>query len=74
VPESSDSELQKAIEKANSQIAKSDQLQASASSEDAAEMKGLVEDLRAAIARQSLDDIRRVTGALEDLLFYLNDA
>jgi hypothetical protein len=62
------------VEKANVQIAKSERLKASASTEDAAEMKGLVEDLRAAIASQSLENIRRVSAALEDLLFYLNDS
>jgi molecular chaperone DnaK len=65
-------ELQKAVEAANALIAKSEQVKASANSEDAAEMTGLVEDLRAAITRQSLDDVRRVSAALEDLIFYLH--
>lgn len=68
------SELGKAIERANALIAKSNQLQAKASSEDAAEMNGFVEDLRAAVSRDSLDDIRRISAELEDLIFYLNDA
>lgn len=74
VPENGDIELHKAIEQANALIAKSTQLEASASKEDAAEMKGLIEDLRSAIARKSLDDIRHVTAELEDLVFYLNDS
>ena len=74
--ESLDSELQRVMTAANALIAKSDQVKSSASSEDSAEMKvRLIEDLRAASQRQSLDDIRRVKVAeLEDLIFYLNDA
>lgn len=68
------SELQQAIAAAHVQIAKVDELRGSASAEDAAEMKGLVQDLQAAVSRESLDDIRRVTAELEDLVFYLNDA
>jgi molecular chaperone DnaK len=68
------SELDAAIEAANRKIARSAQLEGKASSEDAAEMRGLVEDLRAAIARNSRADIERVSSELEDLLFYLADA
>jgi len=74
VPDVSGLDLQKAIDAANAQIAKAGQLEGSASGEDAAEMRGLVQDLQAAISRQSLDDIRRVVAELEDLIFYLNDS
>jgi len=74
VPEIAGSDLQKAIDAANLQIAKAGQLEGSASREDAAEMGGLVQDLQAAIARQLLEDIRRVIAELEDLIFYLNDS
>lgn len=73
-PDNANSELQEAIETANELIAKSSQFGASAPKEDAAEMTGLIQDLRAALSRNSLDDIRRMTAELEDLIFYLNDA
>ena len=74
VPEGGFAELQRAVEAADVQIAKAGSLEASASKEDAAEMKGLIQDLRAAAARGVLADIRRITTELEDLIFYLNDA
>jgi hypothetical protein len=73
-PDVSDSGLQKAIDAANAQITKAGQLEGKASREDAAEMGGLVQDLQAAISRQSLEDIRRIMAELEDLIFYLNDS
>jgi molecular chaperone DnaK len=73
-PEDGSAELQRAVEAADVQIAKAGSLEASASKEDAAEMKGLIQDLRAAVARGALTDIRRITTELEDLIFYLNDA
>ncbi len=74
VPDDSSTELQRAVEAAEVQIAKASSLEASASKEDAAEMKGLIQDLRAAVASGVLADIRRITTELEDLIFYLNDA
>jgi molecular chaperone DnaK len=74
MPDAANSELLEAIETANTLIAKSTQIEASASKEDAAEMKGLIQDLRVAVSRNSLDDIHRITSELEDLVFYLNDA
>jgi molecular chaperone DnaK len=68
------SDLQQAIEAANAQIARAGQLDASANPEDAAEMRGLVRDLQAAVARAALADIRRITTELADLVFYLHDA
>ncbi|MBY0457989.1 MAG: Hsp70 family protein [Gemmataceae bacterium] len=73
VPDGGSAELKRAVEAAEAQIAKAGSLEASASKEDAAEMKGLVEDLRGAIARGVPADIRRITTELEDLIFYLND-
>ncbi|HEY1188620.1 MAG TPA: Hsp70 family protein [Gemmata sp.] len=67
-------ELRHAVEAADVQIAKAGPLETAASPEDAAEMRGLVQDLRAAVARGSVADIRRITAELEDLIFYLNDA
>jgi molecular chaperone DnaK len=69
-----DPALKAAIDSANELIAKSGELESSASSEDAAEMKALVQDLRAALTRQSLKDISRISAELENLVFYLNDA
>ncbi len=68
-----ENELLDAIEAARSLIAKSEELVAAAAGEDAAEMKGLVQDLQAAITRSSVDDIRRVSAALDDLVYYLSD-
>jgi molecular chaperone DnaK len=70
---SDDAELRETIQTARSLIAKSETLAASAAGEDAAEMRGLVQDLHAAISRNSIDDIRRVTAALEDIVYYLSD-
>lgn len=71
--ESLDPELHQVIQSATSLIARSRSLEPSASHEDAAEMKALSADLQRAVAERSLDDIRRLSAHLEDLVFYLAD-
>ncbi len=73
-PEVFDPELQNAIDTAQARIAKAAKLESKASQEDAAELKALVADLQSALSSRSLDDIRRVSVELEDLIFYLADA
>lgn len=68
-----DPELNAAIETARTQMAKASQLEASASKEDQGELTGFVRDLQSAIERRALEQIRRVSAELEDLLFYLSD-
>jgi molecular chaperone DnaK len=71
--ENLDPELRAAIDAATAQIAKANQVEASASKEDKAELQGFVRDLQTAIESRSLEQIRRVSVELEDLLFYLSD-
>ena len=44
-----------------------------AHAEDAAELKGLLVDLRSAVDSRSEPDIRRIAAEVEDLVFYLNE-
>jgi molecular chaperone DnaK len=69
-----DPELQEAIAGANAQMAKAEQLESKASTEDAAELKALTQDLKAAVESKSLERVRRVSAELEDLVFYLSDS
>ena len=69
-----DPELQEAIAGANAQMAKAEQLETKASTEDASELKALAQDLKVAIESKSLERIRRVGAELEDLVFYLSDS
>jgi molecular chaperone DnaK len=69
-----DTELQTAIAQARELIAKSSQLAADADDEDADEIRELIAQLEAAIARQSQDAISSVCEQLEDVVFYLEDA
>ncbi len=73
-PEVFDPDLQNAIDTAQARIAKAAKLHGKASQEDAAELKALIADLQSAVSRHSLDDIRRVSVELEDLIFYLADS
>jgi molecular chaperone DnaK len=68
-----DVELTAALAKADGLIARAGPAERKAAKEDAAELKGFVRDLQAALATRSLEQIRRVSGELEDLLFYLSD-
>jgi len=67
-------ELKQAIERANDLLAKSAGLASAADPSDAEEMNRLAKQLRAAIDAASLDELERVTAALDDLVFYLQDA
>ena len=62
-----------AIQSAHDLIAKAEQVLPRANSEDAAELKALLTDLRSAVAHRSEDEIRRVAVEVEDLVFYLED-
>ncbi|HIE37845.1 MAG TPA: heat-shock protein Hsp70 [Anaerolineae bacterium] len=66
-------ELREAIAKAEQLLAKTDQVAARASPEDAEEIQRLTEELRSAIQRRSHKEIEAATDALEDLVFYLED-
>jgi molecular chaperone DnaK len=68
-----DADLTAALAKADGLIARAGQAEGKAAKEDAAELKGFVRDLQAAMATRALEQIRRVSGELEDLLFYLSD-
>jgi molecular chaperone DnaK len=68
-----DPDLREAICEAQALLARSDSLQADASSEDAAELKALAVDLKAAVGRRSLEEIRGVMAQIEDIVFYLED-
>jgi molecular chaperone DnaK len=61
------------IQSAHDLIAKAEQVLPRANSEDAAELKALLTDLRSAVAHRSEDEIRRVAAEVEDLVFYLED-
>lgn len=66
--------LREAIGAADAMIAKAERLMAVANAEDAAELKAMLHDLRAACERRSETDIRRILTEVEDLVFYLEDA
>lgn len=68
-----DAHLTAALAKADGLIARAGAAEGKATKEDAAELRGFVRDLQGAIATQSLEQIRRVSAELEDLLFYLSD-
>jgi molecular chaperone DnaK len=55
-------------------IAKSGQLAEQANPADAADMRAVAEELRAALARRCQTDIEAAAAKLDDLVFYLQDA
>ena len=67
-------ELQLAVGKANELIDRAGALATNAPAEDAEEIRELLAQLRAAIERRSLNDMRDVSAKLDDLVFYLQDA
>jgi molecular chaperone DnaK len=67
-------EMVQLIDRCEQLIAKSEQLVEQSNPADAAEMRQLVERLRAAVARRSQADMEGVIAPLEDLVFYLQDA
>ncbi|HEX5442757.1 MAG TPA: Hsp70 family protein [Pirellulales bacterium] len=68
-----DSELRDAIREADALIGKAGRVESGAHADDAAELQGLLADLRSAMARRSLDDIRRISAEVENVVFYLED-
>ena len=54
-------------------VAKANRLLPEANPEDASELKAMLTDLDAAIARRSIEEILRVSAEVEDLVFYLED-
>ena len=68
-----DPELRAAIESAEAMILKAGEAERAAHAEDAAELKGLLADLRSAVDSRSEVDIRKITAEIEDLVFYLDD-
>ncbi|MGD0897492.1 MAG: Hsp70 family protein [Thermoguttaceae bacterium] len=67
-------EMAQLIRRSEQLIAKSGQFAGDSSSADAAEVRQLVERLRAAMAQRSEADLQGAAAELEDLLFYLQDA
>ena len=72
-PEALPPEVQQAVSAAKSLIARAERLQADANPEDAAELKAMLADLQSAVERRSVEDIRKISDELEDLVFYLED-
>ncbi|MEO6811355.1 MAG: Hsp70 family protein [Isosphaeraceae bacterium] len=66
--------LHQAIQTAESLIDKAEHVLPRANTEDAAELKAMLVDLRAALARRSTDDLERISAEVEDLVFYLEDS
>jgi molecular chaperone DnaK len=62
-----------AIESARDLVAKAERVLPGANAEDAAELKALLADLRAAVERREEEVIRKVAAEVEDLVFYLED-
>lgn len=68
-----DPELRDAIGSARALLDAATRVLPDAAAEDAAELKSLSTDLRAAIDRGSLDAIRRASKEIEEIVFYLED-
>jgi molecular chaperone DnaK len=66
-------DVRDATKAARDLIAKANRMLPDANPEDASELKALLADLDAAIARKSVEDIHGVSNEVEDLLFYLED-
>jgi molecular chaperone DnaK len=66
--------LRDAIESAEALAAKANSVLASANSEDAAELRAMLADLKLAVERRAEEDIRAIIREVEDLVFYLQDA
>ncbi len=67
-------EMAQLMDRCQRLIATSQQLALQASPADAEDMRRLVEQLRAAIARQSQAEMEGIAAQLDDLVFYLQDA
>jgi molecular chaperone DnaK len=67
-------DLRDATRTARDLIAKAQRLLPGANPEDASELQALLADLDDALGRRSVEDIRRVSTEVEDLVFYLEDA
>jgi molecular chaperone DnaK len=65
--------VEQAISAAQAMIAKAETVASGANSEDAADLRALLVDLRSALQSRSEDTIRRITAEVEDLMFYLQD-
>jgi molecular chaperone DnaK len=72
--EAGDPALRQAIESAQALITKAEQVLPSANEEDAAELRAMLDDLRAAIGRRSEEQIRSILREVEEMVFYLEDA
>ncbi len=68
-----DPALRSATEGAAALMAKAHEMLGHANPEDAAELRAMIEDLKSAVARQSEEEIRRITAEIEDLVFYLDE-
>jgi len=64
----------RALSGADELIAKSERMAGEASPEDAEEIRQLAVKIRSADANTSLEEIEKAIAALEDLVFYLQDA
>ncbi|HUY34825.1 MAG TPA: Hsp70 family protein [Pirellulales bacterium] len=72
-PIDEDPELSAAVANAQSLIEKAGFVESGAHAEDAGELKGLIADLREAMARRATDEITRIAAQIEDIVFYLQD-
>ncbi len=68
-----DPELAAAVANAQSLIEKAGLVEPGAHADDAAELKGLIADLRAAIDGRAADEITRLSAEIEDIVFYLEE-
>ena len=62
-----------AIQSAHDLIVKAERVLPTANAEDAAELKALLADLRAAVENREEEDITTIAAEVEDLVFYLED-
>jgi molecular chaperone DnaK len=66
-------EQQQAVQEAETLIVKAERVLKGANVEDSADLRSLVSDLRAAVSRRSVEEIRPISAEVEDLLFYMED-
>ena len=67
-------EVKQAVGRANELLTRAERLLHDASEQDAEEMRTLMAQLRLATEARAQDDIQDISGKLDDLVFYLQDA
>ncbi len=66
-------EIRPLVQQARTMLARGEQLLSEAGSEDASELKNMMQQLETAVANRSEAEIKKHFAALEDLVFYLQD-